>query len=90
MTAPASMHLEDIDEDLRLVDLILVAGQGTAALTGGPNRALSLEDVHISGAPALTWTIPQACSKTWCSMDLARARPSSLITAARHHSRCMG
>ena len=49
----ASMHLEDIDEDLRLVDLILVAGQGTAALTGGPNRALSLEDVHISGAPGL-------------------------------------
>ena len=49
----ASMHLEDIDDDLRLVDLILVAGQGTAALTGGPNRALNLEDVHISGAPGL-------------------------------------
>ena len=74
----ASMHLEDIDEDLRLVDL-MVAGQGTAALTGGPNRALNLEGVHISGAPGLTWTIPQACSKTWCSMDPARARPSSPI-----------
>ena len=49
----ASMHLEDIDEDLRLVDLTLVAGQGTAALTGGPNRALNLEGVHISGAPGL-------------------------------------
>ena len=49
----ASMHLEDIDDDLRLVDLTLVAGQGTAALTGGPNRALNLEGVHISGAPGL-------------------------------------
>ncbi|MGB1844909.1 MAG: hypothetical protein ACPHQR_00710 [Candidatus Poseidoniaceae archaeon] len=49
----ASMHLQDIDNGLRLVDLTLVAGQGTAALTGGPNRALNLEDVHISGAPGL-------------------------------------
>ena len=49
----ASMHLEDIDDDLRLIDLTLVAGQGEAALTGGPNRALNLEDVHITGAPGL-------------------------------------
>ena len=30
MTVQASMHLEDIDDDLRLADLTLVAGQGTA------------------------------------------------------------
>ena len=49
----ASLHLQDIDGDLRLVDLKLTSGQGTAALTGGPNRALDLDGVHITGAPGL-------------------------------------
>ncbi|HII96777.1 MAG TPA: hypothetical protein HA276_03710 [Candidatus Poseidoniaceae archaeon] len=49
----ASLHLQDIDGELRLVDLTLVSGQGTAALTGGPNRALDLDGVHITGAPGL-------------------------------------
>ena len=49
----ASLHLQDIDGGLRLVDLTLVSGQSTAALTGGPNRALDLDGVHITGAPGL-------------------------------------
>jgi hypothetical protein len=51
--AGASMHVQDIDDDFRLTDLTLVAGQGTAAFTGGPNRALDVDGVHITGAPGL-------------------------------------
>lgn len=51
--AGASMHVQDIDAELRLTDLILVAGQSTAAFTGGPNRALDVDGAHITGAPGL-------------------------------------
>ncbi len=51
--AGASLHLQDLRQDLRIRNLDLRAGTASAALTGGPNRGLDVAVVDIEGAPGI-------------------------------------